>query len=72
MLETSHTTDRDRLQGEIKGHTARLEELHNSYERGFKDAWAEFERRADLVVKNLCEALDESAGTLLGSRGYKE
>ncbi|RYC79880.1 hypothetical protein BFJ63_vAg17238 [Fusarium oxysporum f. sp. narcissi] len=72
ILETSHTTERDQLQVEIQGHTAKLEELQQSYASGFKDAWAEYERRADLAVKTLCEALNKSADTLLGSRGCKD
>ena len=66
--KASHTSERDRLQAEIQGYTAKLEELQQSYELGLKDAQEEYERRADLVVKALCKALDESADTLLGSR----
>ncbi|KAJ4243336.1 hypothetical protein NW762_014822 [Fusarium torreyae] len=72
MLETSHTTERNQLLREIQGNTAKLEELQQSYERGFKDAWDEYECRVDVAVKTLCEALNESAGTLLGPSSRKE
>ncbi|KAK1984442.1 hypothetical protein LZ30DRAFT_813806 [Colletotrichum cereale] len=72
VLRATHTTERDQLQVEIQGYSAKLEELQQGYELGLEDAWAEYERRADSAVTALCEALDESAGTLLGPRARRD
>lgn len=66
--KASHTSEQDRLRAEIQSYTTKLEALQHSHELGLKEAWAEYERRADLAVKALCEALEESADTLLGSQ----
>ncbi|KAJ0130825.1 Quinic acid utilization activator [Fusarium oxysporum f. sp. albedinis] len=47
----------------------KAKELQQIYEMGLRDAQAKYERRVDLIVTALCEALDESADTLSGTRG---
>lgn len=69
--QTSHAIERDRLQAEIQGYFTKLRELEQNYDSGLGDTHEDYEHQADIAVKALCEALDEAADTLLGSRSRR-